>query len=106
MDFCLRNVFFDLMVEKAVFIHGMTRLEDAISSFLHVCFVANLHFPSGSGILCTFLQRWVAKLDEYGTSAAKHKKDKVSRDDKSGRSFNKAFGDFAQKMFVLTSGMK
>jgi hypothetical protein len=24
----------------------------------------------GSGILCTMLQRWVAKLDEYGTHAA------------------------------------
>ncbi len=23
----------------------------------------------GSGILCTMLQRWVAKLDEYGTQA-------------------------------------
>jgi hypothetical protein len=101
-----RKVFFDLIVEKEVFVHGMTRLEDAISSFLHICFAANLHFPNGSGILCTFLQRWVAKLDEFGTTAAKYNKDQVSKEDKVGRSFKKAFEDYAKKVFILTSGMK
>jgi hypothetical protein len=96
-------VFFDLVVEKEVFIHGMERLEDAISSFLHLCFVANLHFPKGSGILSTFLQRWVAKLDEHGTTAANSRKDMASKEDKAGRSFKKAFDDYAIKMFLLNS---
>jgi hypothetical protein len=96
-------VYFDLIVEKEVFVHGMERLEDAISSFLHLCFIANLQFPKGSGILCTFLQRWVAKLDEHGTSAASCRKDLAHKEDKAGRSFKKAFDDYAIKLFVINS---
>jgi hypothetical protein len=98
-----RKVFFDLILEKQVFVHGMERLEDAVSSFLHLCFVANLQFPKGSGILCTFLQRWVAKLDEHGTTAASSRKDLANKEDKAGRSFKKAFDDYAIKLFVLNS---
>ncbi len=36
---------FDLIVEKEVFICGLTNLEDAVSSFLHLCFVANMEYP-------------------------------------------------------------
>jgi hypothetical protein len=100
-----RKVFLDLLVEKTLFIHGMESLEQAVSSFLHVCFVANLEFPVGSGILCTFLQRWVGKLDEHGTTA-KNRKDLASAKDKVGRSFQKAFDDYAKKVFVLTTGRK
>ncbi len=104
--FVCRKVFFDLFVEKDVFVHGMERLEEAVSSFLHVCFVANLEFPRGSGTLCTFLQRWVAKLDQHGTMAARHKKDQANKEDKSNCSFVKAFDDYAKKVFILTGGLK
>jgi hypothetical protein len=36
---------FDLVVERTPFIMGMESLEQAISSFLHVCFVANMEYP-------------------------------------------------------------
>jgi hypothetical protein len=96
-------VYFDLIVEKSVFIHGMERLEEAVSSFLHVCFVANIQYPNGSGLLCTLLQRWVAKLDEHGTTADLTKKDQANKEDKSGRSYKKIFGEYAQKVFKLLS---
>jgi hypothetical protein len=105
--FCFRKVYFDLMLEKQVFVHGMETLEEAISSFLHICFIANLRFPVGSGILSTFLQRWVAKLDENGTTADRIKKDQVSKQDKADRSFKKSFEIYTSKMYVLlrSSGM-
>ena len=70
-------------------------LEKAISIFLHVCFVAHMTYPVGSGLLCTFLQRWVAKLDEHGTAATSGQKDLVSKQDKKslGRCFEKTFTD-------------
>ncbi len=96
-----RKIAFDLVVERQPFISGMETLEEAISSFLHVCFVANMEYPSGSGILATFLQRWVAKLDQHGTTAAETKRDLVNKADKSGRNFQKAFDDLAKKVFML-----
>ncbi len=93
-------------MEKQIFVHGMECLEMAVSSFLHICFVANMQYPKGSGLLCTFLQRWVAKLDEHGTIASRTKKDQVAKEDKSCRSFKKVFEDYAQKMFVLLAGKK
>jgi hypothetical protein len=72
-------VYFDFFVEKKILIHEMETLEDAVSSFLHVCFVANMKYPKGSGLLCTLLQRWVSKLAEQGTTAARLKKDQSSR---------------------------
>jgi hypothetical protein len=99
--FVFRKVFFDLVVERQPFISGMKTLEEAVSSFLHLCFVANMEYPSGSGILATFLQRWVAKLDQHGTQATVAKKDLVNKSDKSGRGFQKAFDDLAKKVFML-----
>jgi hypothetical protein len=84
----------------------MESLEKAVSSFLHICYVANMQYPKGSGLLCTFLQRWVAKIDENGTVASRSKKDQVAKEDKSSRSFKKAFDDYAQKMYVLLAGKK
>jgi hypothetical protein len=71
-------VYFDLIVEKKIFIHGIETLEDAVSSFLHVSFMANMKYPKGSGLLCTLLQPWVSKLDEHGTPAARSKKNQSS----------------------------
>ena len=97
-------MYFDLILEKQVFVYGMESLEEAISSYLYICFIANLRFPIGSGILSTFLQRWVAKLDEHGTTAARTKKDQVSKEDKAaGRSFNKAFEAYTSKMYMVLS---
>jgi hypothetical protein len=60
-----------------------------VSSFLHVCFMANMKYPKGSGLLCILLQPWVSKLDEHGTPAARSKKNQSSKEDKSGRSYKK-----------------
>ncbi len=84
----------------------METLEEAVSSYLHICFIAHLEFPNGSGILSTFLQRWVAKLDEHGTKATGRKDTLVNKQDKTGRAFNKAFEDYGSKVFVLTNGLK
>jgi hypothetical protein len=106
--FCFRKVVFDLIVEKQVFLSGLETLERAINSFLHISFFANLTYPTGSGILSTFLQRWVAKLDKHGTVATHSKNDLVSKQDKKslGRCFEKAFTDYAARLFVLLSGRR
>ena len=90
-------------MEKNTFLVGLESLEEAISSFLHVCFVANLCYPKGSGIFCTFLQRIVAKLDENGTTAKQTKKDQTAKGDKSGKAFDKVFSDYATKVHLLQS---
>ncbi len=36
---------FDLVVEGEPFIEGLESLEKAITSFIHVCFVAAVHYP-------------------------------------------------------------
>ena len=92
---------FDLMVEKEEFISGLETLEMAVSSFLHLYFVANLTYPAGSGILCTFLQRCVAKIDEHGTTSDMKKKDKASKVDKAARPFKKLFDDFRTKVYDI-----
>lgn len=92
---------FDLIVEKKIFLHGLETLEQAVSSLLHVCFVANLQYPNGSGLLCTFIQRWIAKLDEYGTTAKRSRKDQSAKEDKSTRSYEKVFSDYATKVLQL-----
>jgi hypothetical protein len=96
-------VSFDLIVEKETFISGMETLEEAVSSFLHVCFVANMHCPVESGILCTWIQRFVAKLDEHGTAAGRQKKDQTAKEDKAARSLKKVFDDYKEKMFIILS---
>jgi hypothetical protein len=98
-------VFFDLIVEKEPFISGMETLEDAVASFLHICFVTNMHYPIGSGNLCTYLQRYVAKLDENGTTAARTRKDQAAKQDKAERSLKKVFEDFNKKMYVILSNL-
>jgi len=99
--FCFRKVFFDLLFEKQAFIFGMTTLEEAVSSFLHLCFVGNFEYPIGSGNLATFLQRQVAKLDEFGTTAAKMRKDQSAKADKVSKSYKKFFDDYKEKMFLI-----
>ncbi len=42
---CCRNVVFDLVVEGEPLIEGLESLEKAITSFIHVCFVAAMHYP-------------------------------------------------------------
>jgi hypothetical protein len=98
-------VYFDLIVEKEVFISGMETLEEAVSSFFHICFVTNMHYPVGSGNLCTYLQRYVAKLDENGTTATRTRKDQVAKEDKAARSLKKVFEEFNKKMYVILSNL-
>ena len=101
--FIFSKIVFDIVIEKSIFISGLESLEKAIASLLHICFVANLSYPIGSATLCTFLQRWVAKLDENGTVAKQSRKDQTSKIDRSSRCFKKIFDDYAAKVYVLTS---
>jgi len=56
---CFRKVFFDLIVEKQVFFFGMSTIEDAVSSLLHVCFTCNIELLIGGGLLAIFsLDMW------------------------------------------------
>jgi len=100
---CFRKVVFDLVVEKEPFLSELKSLEEAVSSFLHLCFVANILYPEGGSYLCTFLQRWVAKMDEHGTTAALKKKDQAAKADKVSRPLKKVFDDFRQKMYDILS---
>ena len=99
-------MFFDLFVEKESFISGMETLEEAISSFLHVCFVTNMHYPAGSGLLCSYPQRFVAKLDENGTTAVRMRKDQTDKADKVARSIKKAFEYYKEKMYIILSNLQ
>jgi hypothetical protein len=92
------------MLEQRVFILGMDTLEKAISSFLHLCFIGNVRYPAGSALLCTFLQRWVAKLDEHGTTATRTKKDKLAKEDKATRPFKKVIQEFKAKLWDIKHG--
>ena len=40
-----RRVLFDLAVQGEPFIVGLESLEQAITSFIHVCFVADIQYP-------------------------------------------------------------
>ena len=95
---------FDLMIEQRVFISGMDTLEKAISSFLHLCFIGNVCYPAGSALLCTFLQRWVAKLDKHGTTATRTKKDQAAKADKATRPFKKVIDEFKAKLWDIEHG--
>jgi hypothetical protein len=103
---CFRTVVFDLIVEGEPFISELDTLEKAVASFFHICFVANISYPVGSGILCSFLQRCAAKLDELGTTASFRKKDQVAKKDKALRPFRKIFDRFCSKMYIIVSNKK
>jgi len=66
----------------------------------------NLQYPKGAGVLRTFLQRWVAKLDEFGSNSCKGRLDLACKEDKCARAFQKAFDDYGKKVFGLTKGGK
>jgi hypothetical protein len=57
---CFRKAIINLILDGEVFISEMESLEKALCSFLHICFVANIKYQVGSGMLYTFLQRCVA----------------------------------------------
>lgn len=98
-------MYFDLTVEKEPIISGMDTLEEAVSSFLHICFTANMQYPVGSCILATYIQRYVAKLDEHGTTAVRTRKDQASKADKAACSLKKVFDTFKEKMYVILSNL-
>jgi hypothetical protein len=88
-----RQVSLDLVVEKEILVTNIKTLEEAVAGFLSLCFIANLKYPDGSGVLCTVLQRCVAKLDEHGTTATMSKKSLVSKND-GGKCFNAAWAAY------------
>ena len=95
-----RNFALDLVVGKEVIISDMKSLEEGVASFLYLCFTCNLEYPKGSGILCTILQRWVAKLDEHGTKSTTSRKDKLDKSDK-GKTFSSAFNAYCRGLGLL-----
>lgn len=40
-----RKAVFDIALEKSVFISGLDTLEEAVASFMHLCFTANIEYP-------------------------------------------------------------
>jgi len=90
-------------VEGEPFISELDTLEKAVASFFHICFVANISYPVGSGILCSFLQRCAAKLDELGTTASFRKKDQVAKKDKALRPFRKSLIGSAARCTSLSA---
>ena len=50
-NFLFRIIQFKLVVEKTPFLVDLQTLEDAVTAYLHVCFVANMHYPKGTIIL-------------------------------------------------------
>jgi hypothetical protein len=44
-SYIYRKVVFDLAVQGEPFIVGLESLEQAITSFIHVCFVADIQYP-------------------------------------------------------------
>ena len=64
-----------MVVERELFLRGLESIEEAVTSLLQLCFVCHLEYRylKSAGILCTFLQRWVAKRDEFG-----HKSDRLA----------------------------
>ena len=78
--------------ERELFLRGLESIEEAVTSFLQLCFVCHIEYPNGAGILCTFLQRWLAKLDDFGHKFD-GKSDLACKADKCGRFVKKAFED-------------
>jgi hypothetical protein len=74
-----------------------------MSTLLHLCFSGNFEYRIGSGNLSTFLQRQVAKLDEFGTTATKMRKDQSAKCDKVSKSYKKFFDDYKEKKFIILS---
>ena len=89
-----------MVVEIELFLRGLESIEEAVTSFLQLCFVCHLEYRylKSAGILCTFLQRWVAKRDEFGHKSV-GKSDLACKADKSGRSFKKVFEDYSAKVY-------
>jgi hypothetical protein len=40
-----RKAVFDIALEKSVFISGLDTLKEAVASFIHLCFTANIEYP-------------------------------------------------------------
>ena len=64
----------------------------------------HLKYSVGSGILCTFLQRSVAKLKENWTTTNIRKKDQVAKEEKALHPFRKFFYEFCWKMYLIVTG--
>jgi hypothetical protein len=60
----------------------------------------------GSANLCTFLQRFVAKLDENGTTAKRTKKDQTLKEDNLSRAFDKIVTNYATRLLLIKSATR
>ena len=69
---------------------------DSQLEHFQIWYIKERHFKYsvGSGILCTFLQRSVAKLNENGTTTNFRKKDQVAKEEKALHPFRKFFDEF------------
>ena len=65
--FHTRRFIFSLHVENALLLDDV-KLDEAVSAFLHFCFVCILHYPKEAGTLGDILQHMVAEYgDDTGT---------------------------------------
>jgi hypothetical protein len=100
-----RRVFLDLHVEVDPFVKGLETLEEAVASFLHMCFIADMEYPTGAGVLCTLLQRSAAKLDENGTKTAMTRKSKLNKNEKA-REFSRAWKAYCEGVVLMRQGSR
>jgi hypothetical protein len=82
---------------------GLESLEEAVASFLHMCFITDMEYPTGSGVLCTLLQRSAAKLDENGTRTKMSRKSKLSKDEKT-KGFSRAWRNYCEGVVLMREG--
>ena len=75
------------------------------ASYTSVLLPTCSRYPVGSCILATYIQRYVAKLDEHGTTAVRTRKDQASKADKAACSLKKVFDTFKEKMYVILSNL-
>ena len=87
-----------MVVKRELFLRGLESIEERVAS--HKFSTALFCLPprvGSAGILCTFLQRWLTKLEEFG-----HKSDRLAvKASKCGKS-KRAFEYYGTKVFVLT----
>ena len=71
---------FSIVVEGLPLLTDIVSLPSAISSFIHVSFILNLHYPKGAEMLADILQRRFARFGSHsGTRTGKKPKTAIKK---------------------------